>query len=347
MVLLEAILAANERATLAGSKPEPLSAGLDDALPLVALTCIDARLNRLLPEMLGVPEEQFVWLRNAGNIITGPMSSTMRSLGLACAVKGGKEIAIIGHSDCQVARSSTMQLLENFAKLGVERANLPENLAGFFGVFSSERQNVINACNIIRQSPIIGSKVPVHGLLIEVKSGRLEWLVNGYETCSSMASEFTKAVQAGADRAQAALGDMQEFKLGDMKFPETKIGEVTTRAGELLQKIGEIAAAHPQVDTPGQLAAEVAKDFVRHVIRTRNYKVLGDDHEQYGPISGEVLLQWIAEDRVDGQTLVQSEGSGEWKPLELLGKLVQQGVTPRLPPLLPPTGFKIKQRGGR
>ena len=27
-----------------------------------------------------MPEEKFIWLRNAGNIITGPMSSTMRSL---------------------------------------------------------------------------------------------------------------------------------------------------------------------------------------------------------------------------------------------------------------------------
>ena len=73
-------------------------------LPVIALTCIDPRLNRLFPGVLGLPEEHFIWLRNAGNIITGPLSSTMRSLALACAVKGGREIAIIGHTDCQGPR---------------------------------------------------------------------------------------------------------------------------------------------------------------------------------------------------------------------------------------------------
>ena len=62
-----------------------------DALPVVALTCIDVRLNHLLPDVLGLPEAHFIWLRNAGNIITGPLSSTMRSLALACAIKGRRK----------------------------------------------------------------------------------------------------------------------------------------------------------------------------------------------------------------------------------------------------------------
>src|SRR5204862_2663228 len=116
-----------------------------DELPIVALTCIDPRLNSLMPGALGVPETQFIWLRNAGNIITGPLSSTMRSLALACAVKGGKEIAVIGHTDCQVSRTTTSQLLDRLQALGVQRSRLPENLTEFFGMFGSERQNVINA----------------------------------------------------------------------------------------------------------------------------------------------------------------------------------------------------------
>ena len=32
----------------------------------------------------------------------------MRSLALACAVKGGREIAIIGHTDCQIAKTTTI-----------------------------------------------------------------------------------------------------------------------------------------------------------------------------------------------------------------------------------------------
>src|SRR5579871_2859714 len=115
MRLFEAIMDANHRA-LAGDASAGLHpADFANALPVAALTCIDARLNPLFPEALALPKEQFIWLRNAGNIITGPMSSTMRSLALACAIKGGREIAIIGHTDCQVCKTSTAQLTDAFA----------------------------------------------------------------------------------------------------------------------------------------------------------------------------------------------------------------------------------------
>ena len=42
----------------------------------------------------------------------------MRSLALACAVKGGKEIAIIGHTDCQVGKTTTMELIERLQRTG-------------------------------------------------------------------------------------------------------------------------------------------------------------------------------------------------------------------------------------
>src|SRR6266853_678593 len=143
MRLFEAIVEANHRAVASGAKATLNLAEFADTLPLVALTCIDPRLNRLVPEMLGVPEEQFIWLRNAGNIITGPLSSTMRSLTLACAVKGGREIAVIVHSDCQVGKTTVMQLIEKLRAVGVERPLLPDNLSEYFDTFASERQNVI------------------------------------------------------------------------------------------------------------------------------------------------------------------------------------------------------------
>src|SRR5205809_7963118 len=117
MRLLEAIIEANQRTGAGGTEADLNASEFADALPLVALTCIDPRLNRFVPEMLGVPEEQFIWLRNAGNIITGPLSSTMRSLALACAVKGGREIAVIGHSDCMVCQTTVLELTEGLRLL--------------------------------------------------------------------------------------------------------------------------------------------------------------------------------------------------------------------------------------
>ena len=125
MRLFEAIIEANSRAVDGDQNAGVHVAEFESELPVIALTCIDPRLNRLMPGVLGIPEESFIWLRNAGNIIFDPMSSMMRTLALACAVKGGKEIAIIGHTDCLVGKTTTTQLLERFKALGVDRVCCP------------------------------------------------------------------------------------------------------------------------------------------------------------------------------------------------------------------------------
>jgi len=231
MRLFEAIINANHRAVEgddhAGLHPDDFA----DELPVVALTCIDPRLNALFPNVLGLPGDQFIWLRNAGNVITGPLSSTTRSLSLACALKGGKEIAIIGHTDCQVGKTSTMQLLDRLRALGIERHLLPENINEYFGLFASPRQNVIKAVDLVRQSPLIGAKIPVQGLLVDVETGKLEWIVNGYQPVENLSSRWQEVVKS-TEHTVDALKNLADFKIGEMKFPETKIGEAVTKAGD-------------------------------------------------------------------------------------------------------------------
>jgi len=48
------------------------------------------------------------------------------------------------------------------------------------------------------------------------------------------------------------------------------------------------------------------------------YKLTGTDGKEYGPVSTEVLCEWIAQRRANGQTCVQAEGSSEWKHLSEL-----------------------------
>jgi hypothetical protein len=45
------------------------------------------------------------------------------------------------------------------------------------------------------------------------------------------------------------------------------------------------------------------------------FKIIGADEKQYGPVSADQLRQWISQGRADGRTLVQAEGSADWKPL--------------------------------
>jgi GYF domain 2 len=46
-----------------------------------------------------------------------------------------------------------------------------------------------------------------------------------------------------------------------------------------------------------------------------NYKVIGGDLKQYGPVSAEDLCKWIADGRLNAMSLVQAHGDIEWKPL--------------------------------
>jgi len=75
---------------------------------------------------------------------------------------------------------------------------------------------------IVRSSPLIGPKVPVHGLLVDIQTGNLEWLVNGYQTLRAESSRWNEVVQSAA-QATDALKSMAGFDFGEMKFPSTKI----------------------------------------------------------------------------------------------------------------------------
>ena len=250
MRLFEAIIDANHRAIAGDPNAGVHVAEFESELPVIALTCVDPRLNALFPNVLGLPGEQFIWLRNAGNMIFDAMSSMTRTLSLACVVKGGKEIAIIGHTDCQVCKMTTMQLLERFKNIGIDRHSLPENLNEFFGLFTSEQQNVIKACDIIRHSPLIGPNIPVHGLLVDTETGKLEWIVNGYQNWETMGSRWTEGVKS-AGHTVDALKSLGDFQIGEMKFPETKIGETVTKAEDwLAKKVEQLGVKIPGATPP-------------------------------------------------------------------------------------------------
>jgi carbonic anhydrase len=344
MRLLEAIVAANQRATVGSSPARLPEEEFADALPIVALTCVDPRLNRLLPEALGVAEEQFIWLRNAGNIVTGPTSSTVRSIALACAVKGGKEIVVIGHTDCRIRSISMVELTDRFKNLGIGRGQLPDNVTEFFGLFASERQNVMTAVEFARQSPIIGPRVPVHGLMIDVQTGRLEWVVNGYDALEQATSKAPPQPQA-AGVAWPAFGPMPGFNLGELKMNDTQIGDsatkipVPTKPSETrapqstAQESGLSSASQPFVPAaPPALPLAVPEGSTSFKLdRSALYKILGDDKKVYGPVTAEELERWIADNRVDLKSLAQIVGQKQWRTLEsFLLKELQDRV--HLPP---------------
>lgn len=70
------------------------------------------------------------------------------------------------------------------------------------------------------------------------------------------------------------------------------------------------------------------------------YKIIGVDGREYGPVTGDMLRQWLAEGRANAQTKVLVEGTLEWKRLEELPEFSQAGTgtPPPPPPFAAPTG---------
>ncbi|MBC8094890.1 MAG: DUF4339 domain-containing protein [Akkermansiaceae bacterium] len=82
------------------------------------------------------------------------------------------------------------------------------------------------------------------------------------------------------------------------------------------------------------------------------YKIIGADQKPYGPVTGEQIRQWIAENRVNAQTQVQAEGTEEWKPLVAFSEFAAAlGIDPTAPPTYAtasaPQGVSIDELVGR
>src|SRR5436190_4455450 len=62
------------------------------------------------------------------------------------------------------------------------------------------------------------------------------------------------------------------------------------------------------------------------------YKIIGIDGRQYGPVSTDQITQWIGAGRADAQTMCQSEGATDWKPLSAFPEFAQALASKAAPP---------------
>lgn len=69
------------------------------------------------------------------------------------------------------------------------------------------------------------------------------------------------------------------------------------------------------------------------------YKIIGADGQQYGPVNLDQMRRWIAENRVRAESLVQAEGSADWKPFNSFPELAAElkSAPPTITPGTPPS----------
>lgn len=185
MKLLDEILQYNEQ-FVAEEKYKEFETTKFPNKKLVILTCMDTRLIELLPKALNVGNGDVKIVKNAGALVTHPFGSIMRSLLVAVYQLKAEEVLVIGHYDCGMSGMKADDVIKNMYEKGIKKETIDTlNYSGikvneWLRGFENVHESVLHSVNVIKNHPLLPKDVPVHGLVIDPKTGKLDLIANGY-----------------------------------------------------------------------------------------------------------------------------------------------------------------------
>jgi carbonic anhydrase len=149
------------------------------------VTCMDCRLVNMFEPALGLERGDVLELRTAGATIPNPerphaANDLIRSLASGIYLLGVRRIIVVGHTECGLASVNPITLISSMQALGVNPEQLikkeglgdVKGLVDWIGAFSDVHLNVQEVVNVIRSSPFL-PQLPVHGLVIDINTGKL------------------------------------------------------------------------------------------------------------------------------------------------------------------------------
>lgn len=154
---------------------------------MVVLTCMDARLVELLPKALNVKNGDIKLVKDAGALVTHPFGSVMRSILVAVYQLKADEVLVIGHHDCGMAALQADDMIHNMKERGIKQETL--DMLTYSGItvkkwlqgFGDVSESVSHSVDMIKKHPLLPKDTPVHGLIIDPETGKLDLIINGYE----------------------------------------------------------------------------------------------------------------------------------------------------------------------
>lgn len=147
------------------------------------LTCMDTRLVELINSALGIRRGDAKMIQNAGTSLIEDMGETVKSLLLAIYIFDIKEIFIVGHYDCGVALTTSTDILQKMRSRGMAEQQLAligKSFADWLDTYTDPVQNVLAVVKKLKANPFIPKDIPIHGLIIDPHTGRLDLLSDGY-----------------------------------------------------------------------------------------------------------------------------------------------------------------------
>ncbi|MGD8189092.1 beta-class carbonic anhydrase [Brevibacillus ginsengisoli] len=153
---------------------------------LVLITCMDTRLIELLPASMNLKNGDVKIIKTAGAVVSHPFGSVMRSILVAIYELNAEEVFVVGHYDCGMGSVNPRAMKEKFIKQGIKEETI--NTLEYSGMdlerwlqgFDCVADSVKNSVSMIRHHPLLPNKVPVHGLVMDPSTGRLDVIDDGY-----------------------------------------------------------------------------------------------------------------------------------------------------------------------
>ncbi|MGM9968116.1 MULTISPECIES: carbonic anhydrase [unclassified Rummeliibacillus] len=151
----------------------------------VILTCMDTRLVELLPKAMNLRNGDVKIIKSAGATLNHPFGGIMRSLLVAIYELQADEVFVIGHYDCGMSAVNPDKMLQKMIDRGITQDTL--DLLTYSGVdlkqwlhgFEDVQENVQHSVEMIKNHPLVLDSIPVHGLVIDPKTGKLDIIVDG------------------------------------------------------------------------------------------------------------------------------------------------------------------------
>ena len=177
----------------------------------------------------------------------------------------------------------------------------------------------------------------MHGLLLDLQTGRLEWLVNGYQPTVTTDSALRLEASIGGREVFEAKVGLPGVQLGEIKFPDVKIGDLRV---SIATQTTPADTAKSTASTPAPTQPPAAPHPTDWLVLLRQlqgerlrFHVIGNDMKRYGPAPAEKVLEWLAEKRINDRTPAQLEGTTSWQPLNgLIPALLAGKKHPTRPP---------------
>lgn len=150
------------------------------------ITCMDSRLVELLLKALGFKNGDAKIIKNAGAILTQPFGSAMRSILIAVYELGAREVLVIGHHECGMTNLDTKGLVQKFIDSGIDPLvietleNSGIRMERFLRGFDRAEDGVMHSVKMIRNHPLFPEHVPVHGMIMDPVTGKLDVIVEDY-----------------------------------------------------------------------------------------------------------------------------------------------------------------------